>query len=425
MPIKLAKDFTSLIGKMFRYTFVRPLQRFNVEARSKKFLGPDARKFMPAPRAIGPMSVKGKKPIQYPHLESGASVFKSVQQKRLQAMARNKELDAGDNHLTKSSSEQQVKMSAREKKLNDFVIDASNRLQVNKTVVTAKPRQLSSNNDERFIKLESESSNNKLAEISQQNKPARPLPKLSSLPMSNPADIWSVDKTPPGRLSLIQLEEMMINKLSDNEGYWTPEKVAEKYNIKKEYAQTLFKYMKHLKIYVSPRIAHLMDYTNRDNPTYLATKDIIFIVDNSLRDECDRQFDKTFLPSDQLPEEVGRVLELEPEPEAKSHEIKSWDSDLKKEKSIGEIKEDYLKLRRKVEPLRVRSLNKPRPQEREPIKLPLQQQPDNHEISINHHQKLNKQSNETPQERLETSKNETNKQIKRIETTTQSSNIHP
>lgn len=97
--------FVKLVVKAFKFTVSRPLQRFNIENRAVKYLGPDAAKYSPAPRAIGPISGLSLRELpRYPG-------FKSVSGKR------------ADDHL---------------------VIEASNKLTVIKTEST--PKQIEAGN---------------------------------------------------------------------------------------------------------------------------------------------------------------------------------------------------------------------------------------------------------------------------------------
>lgn len=267
-----------ILRKMVGYTLVRPVLRFNVNNRAKKYLGPEAPKFMPAPRAIGPMS-QAKKPVVYPHLAHGEN-FKSVQTKRLQAMDKY--------NLVESTPQQSIEVEK-----DRFIIDTSKRLEVNKIV--------HEENIPMSIQVKSKDDNTKVSTH-------RPLPKLTSLQLSDPASIWVVNKTPPGRLNLDQLQEIMINKLADNDNYWTPERIASRYKIKEKYAESLCNYLKHITIHISPKLANLMDYTSRDDPLFQATKHIIYVVRSDLRSDEDKKYDKMYLPTDQPPTETVKEL---------------------------------------------------------------------------------------------------------------------
>lgn len=285
--------FFKLVGKAIRFSVSRPLQRFNIYNRAKKYLGEDAKYFAPAPRAIGALSKIG--PSRYPHLEGGG-YFKSIKQKRLEAL-QNRHQKTIESHLPDraNSSAQPSATIATAKSFSEtraddnMIIELSNKLPVVKIVtkVENQKNQLDTNN------LKKSSS--------------RPLPKLTNLPLQDPASIWVVDKTRPGRLSLEQLQELMINKLADDL-YWTPKKISETYNIKEEYAENLIKYLKQIRIIISPRIAKLLDYTARNNPVYQATKHVIYHVDKSLRTETDRQFDNMYLPTDEIDEEIRELI---------------------------------------------------------------------------------------------------------------------
>lgn len=241
----MLRTFFRLVGKAFRMTVNRPLQRFNIANRARKHLGVDAKYFKPAPRAISP---------GFKSISSSSSIIKSFSE------------TINDDRL---------------------VIEASNSLPVIKTVIK---NELSS------------------PDLVKQEKPARPLPKSSSLQLSDPAVIWHVDKVPPGRLDLNKLQELMINKLADDD-YWTPHKIAEVYNIKEEYAENITKYFKQIRIIISPGLAKNLDYVARNDPVYQATKHIVYHVDKSLRSEHDKQFDATFLPTDNPDPEIKELLE--------------------------------------------------------------------------------------------------------------------
>jgi Fe-S cluster biosynthesis and repair protein YggX len=292
---RMIGTFFKLVGKALRMAVNRPIQRFNIFNRAKKYLGPDAEYFMPAPRAIGALSQA--KPSQYPHLE-GKSSFKSIKQKRLNAIAeRNQKLltnEANNNQNLSESNEnlvQETTKSFSETKNDDkLVINVSNKLPVIKTVTRL------------------ETSSTPPEQLAEQDKPHRPLPKSTNLQLSDPAVIWCVDKVPPGRLDLSKFQELMINRLAD-ENYWTPKQIAETYNIKEEYAEGLIKYYKQIRIIISPRIAQNLDYVARNDPAYQATKHIIYHVDKSLRSDFDKQCDATFLPTDKLDPEIRALLD--------------------------------------------------------------------------------------------------------------------
>lgn len=289
--------FIKLVGKALRFTVNRPLQRFNIYNRSKKYLGPDAKKFMPAPRAIGALSLNNWKPSQYPHLESG---YKSIKQRRLDAINKRQQLEGLPSGST-SESDKQPKSFSETENDDDLIIEASNKLEVTKTVIKIDPpdnqqKQLLSDGDSNVV--DSRSS----VELQ------RALPKCTNLQLSDPATIWAVEKVPKGRLDVNMLQEIMINKLAD-EAYWTPEKIADKYNIKQSYAESLFKYLKQIRIVVSPRMAKNLDYVGKNDPAYQAAKHLIYFVDKRLRSDSDKKYDKMYLPHEQLDEEVKEVID--------------------------------------------------------------------------------------------------------------------
>ena len=303
-----------MVGKALRYSIRRPLQRFNIANRAKNFLGEDAKHFMPAPRAIGAVSKLG--PIQYPHLEGGGS-FKSLRQRRLEALQsrRQKAIESTHSHdhgLQRAFSETE--------KDDNLVIEASNKLEVVKTVKLVTSQQPNAP-DKELTKTTD-----------------RPLPKLTNLPLQNLSSIWNIDKTPPGRLSLNSIQEMMLNKLADVD-HWTPKRISETYNIKEEYAESLLKYLKQVRIIISPAMAKNLDYIDRNNPTYQATKHIVYYVDKSLRSEQDRQYDKMYLPTDEIDPEIRELLEVD------------------SLKDRRESEEKIRKLFKRPEPLRIGPLN--------------------------------------------------------------------
>lgn len=315
--------FIKLVGKAFRFTVNRPMQRFNIYNRSKKYLGPDAKKFMPAPRAIGALSQNNWKPSQYPHLESG---YKSIKQKRLDAVNRQKQLELP---LESTSESGNVPKSYSENKLDDhLIIDASNKLEVTKTVIKIEPpdkqvQQLPESDTGDNIKLQ------------------RPLPKSTNLQLSDLASIWAVEKVPRGRLDLNMLQEIMINKLGDD-AYWTPKMIAEKYNIKESYAESLFKYLKQIRIVVSPRMSKALDYVGRNDPSYQAAKHLIYFVDKRLRTNLDKKYDSMYSPGEQLDEEVRELID------SPNEIAKATGSNLERQKRIA-----------RPAPLRIAPINQP------------------------------------------------------------------
>lgn len=234
--------FLKLVNKAFKFAVMRPIQRFNIYNRARNYLGPDAKYFRPAPRAIGSSMV------QTEALVSSPKSFSATEE---------------DDILIKQTS---------------------NKIEVKKLLVSPPA-------------------------IGGDNKvgPLRPLPKLTKLDRRDPADIWNVDKTPPGRLSLHMLQELMLNKLGDDK-HWTPKMLAERYKIREEYAESLVKYLKQVRIVVSPRTAMFLDYVGRENPTYQAAKHIVYHVDKSLRNDVDKMYDKMYLPTDQIDKEIREMV---------------------------------------------------------------------------------------------------------------------
>lgn len=256
--------FIKLVGKAFRYSVNRPIQRFNVYNRAKKYLGPDAKFFKPAPRAIGPMS-QTSSPIQYPHLTDGGK------------------------HLGESSREPVAclpKSFSESEQDDSLVKEATPKLDVKKTVVMIGNKDGSPD------------------EVTT----TRSMPKLTNLGRRDPADIWDIDKTPPGRLSLHMFQEMMLNRLGEGEEF-TPQKIAERYKIREEYAESLIKYVKQVRIVVSPRMGKLLDYVGKDNPAYQSTKHLVYHVDKSLRNDVDKAYDKMYLPTDELDPEIRELID--------------------------------------------------------------------------------------------------------------------
>lgn len=302
--------------KIFKYTLIRPLMRFNVENRSKKYLGPDAKKFMPAPRAIGSMSLNG--PSQYPHLEGGRG-FLSLKQKRLKALESPENTD-GTGLVPTDNRDRITDLAAnrsysRTEADDNLVREASINLEVKK-LIKLSPAPMSELHSNRLAIESRENANdiNLPATSDSRSKPHRPLPTAVNLPLQDVAYMWHVDKVPPGRLSLVKLQELMINKLADEE-YWTPKMISEKYDINEEYAEKVTSHLKHIRIVVSPKQAKNLDLVGRQNPQFQATKHVIYYVDPALRSEEDRQFDATFLPDkEDLPESVKNVLETPTQP---------------------------------------------------------------------------------------------------------------
>lgn len=318
--------FIKLVGKAFRFTVNRPLQRFNIYNRSKKYLGPDAKKFMPAPRAIGALSQNNWKPSQYPHLESG---YKSIKQRRLDAVNKQKHLELPSESSSESGN--QPKSYSENRLDDDLIIGASNKLEVTKTVVKINP------SDKKVQQL-SESSN-----VCTENsvKKQRVLPHSTNLQLSDLASIWAVEKVPKGRLDLNMLQEIMINKLGDD-AYWTPKMITEKYNIKESYAESLFKYLKQIRIVVSPRMSKALDYVGRNDPNYQAAKHLIYFVDKRLRTNEDKKYDSMYLPGEQLDEEIRELIDTP--------------SEIAK---IGETNIERQRRTKRPAPLRIAPINQP------------------------------------------------------------------
>lgn len=287
--------FFKLVGKALRFSISRPIQRFNIYNRAKKYLGEDAKYFTPAPRAIGSLSQNSSS--QYPHLE-GPSGFKSVKQRRLEAIVRrNQRLleqeETGEDVDQNSDGTNDKKAFSETKQDDRVVIESSTKLPAIRTV-----------------SLETSKSSDKLPNAGEAvaTRPPRPLPTSTNLQLSDPAVIWQVDQVPPGRLDLNKFQELMINKMADD-AYWTAKQISETYNIKEEYAENIIKYFKQVKIILSPRIANKLDYVSRNDPLYKSYKHVIYHVDYSLRDSVDKKFDDTFLPTDDLDPEVRKVLQ--------------------------------------------------------------------------------------------------------------------
>lgn len=344
--------FIKLVKKAVRYATVRPLQRFNVANRSKKYLGPDAKHFKPAPRAIGVMSRLEGKPPQYPHIAEGG--FISVRQRRLQAMQRDTLLPTQSDGGLSVPIRKSFSVSEDD---DSLIRDNSDRLRVLKTVARiATPGKLL---DKPPVQPIANSSSNPEPEDQNSSLPAKPsrsLPKLTSLQLDNPLFIWVVDKVPPGRISLSSLQELTLNKMADSE-YWTPERLAEKYNVKPEYAGLLTDYVSSMKLLVPPRIKYLLDYIGHADPVYQATKDIVYEVDISLRNESDKRYDAMFLPEEEeLDDRVKQVLGPIKRPEIEESDFVKVISD-----ETGSAEK---KLLRKPEPLRISPMNVSKPDSR-------------------------------------------------------------
>lgn len=297
------------MGKALRFGVARPIQRFNIESRAKKHLGEDAKYFKPAPRAIGPLTKLG--PSQYAHLEGGG--FKSIKQKRLEAIqSRNQRLLESDQSRPQIESSSQksfrdrvnaiAKSFSETRRDDELIIESLPRLPAIKTSLLMNTRE---NHTPSLGDKDKADETNKQIETAK--KTHRPLPKSTNLDLRDPTHIWVTDNVPPGRLDLNNLQEIMLNKLSDT-NYWTPEKISERYNIKAEYAEKLTKYLSQVRVVLSPRMAKCLDYTARTDPVYQATKDIIYFVDKSLRTELDKKYDAMYLPTDELDPEIRDLI---------------------------------------------------------------------------------------------------------------------
>lgn len=330
--------FIKLCGKAFRFVVSRPLQRFNIENRSKKYLGPEAKYFKPAPRAIGSLSLIDGKPPQYPYLEGGGG-FKSIKQRRLQA------IESKRDQLLESQKNLHPIVELKsysETELDDIFV----RSVVHKLNVTKTPVQINATENAGLLTEPLELTGTEDSSDSQKAlaKPTtRLMPKCTNLQRQDQLSIWNIDKTPPGRLNLNMLQELMVNKLVDD-AYWTPKKISENYNIKEEYAEQLTKYYKQIIVVVSPRMKNLLDYTARNNPVYEATKDVIYQVDKGLRTEDDKKYDDMFLPHEELDEKVKEILDP---PETRI--------ELSEEEEIEKRRRDYIA--RRPKPLRIGSEN--------------------------------------------------------------------
>lgn len=320
--------FINLVGKLFRATTKKPLQRFNIIERSKKYIGQDSQHFFPAPRAIGSLSQIG--PSQYPHLECRDG-FKSISERRLKALEiRKRQLLEAENNSDKKLLEM-PKSFSETRKDDELVIDAISRLPAIKQIIRidhpkrTRHKQITGGKD--LVAAE---------------KISRPLPKSTNLDLSDHSSVWAVNKVPPGRLDLNKLQELMLNSLADP-NYWTPKQIAETYNIKEEYAKNLLTYLRQIRFLVSPRMKYLMDYTNRNNELYQATRDVVYKTDKRLRSELDRSVDETFEITDDLDPNIRDLIEF--------GRVQKIDAPLKDPATKYRLK--------KPEPLRVKSLNQP------------------------------------------------------------------
>lgn len=304
--------FIKLVGKAFRFTVNRPIQRFNVYNRAKKYLGPDAKYFKPAPRAIGPMS-QNTKPLQYPHLTGGSRPSEKIDSGQLRSLP---------------------KPSFSETEEDDSVVTENTpKLDVKKTTTVV-------NNNENALTSE--------------GAQKRSLPTLTNLDRRDPADIWITDKVPPGRLSLNMFQEMMLNKIGEGDAL-TPKIIAERYKIREEYAESLVKYLKQIRIVVSPRMAMYIDYVGRTNEEYQATKHLIYYVDKSLRDKNDKLYDKMYLPSDEIDPKIRELLDR--------------DDEIAPVQQFNEVAR-VQRLVKRPEPLRVGPINKPQQESGQKLEVP-------------------------------------------------------
>lgn len=310
MPLS---TFVKLVGKALRYSLIRPLQRYNVVNRSKKYLGPEAPKFAPAPRAIGAMSQLSKPP-QYPHIQASTGGFLSMRQRRLQAIERSGSLPAPDEREKPKELQdllQQKPKPTYSQSENDDVLvrEAAQALAVTKTVIDLKRLMIQDEDESSSSRPEPEVAPSETGNELVTTK--RPLPTSTNLPLQDISVIWETTRVPRGRISLMQLQELLINKLAD-ENYWTPERVSEQYGIKLDYAATILQYYKQIRIIMPPRVYKALEYTQHNDPVFQATKDLVYEVDVSMRNELDKKCDETFLPTDQLSEEIMTVLNRKP-----------------------------------------------------------------------------------------------------------------
>lgn len=273
------RSFSWFVIKAFKYLVQRPLMRFNVANRATKYLGPDAPKFKLAPSAIGPMTQPagfiGK--LTNANVISKPQSFKSITSKR-SAIGLNLTNKSTANPSS-NDGHQSITYSDSLEDENRLIIEASNKLKVTKKLETVSD---------------------------QSSVSTKPLPKLTSLQLQDPVNIWIVDKVPPGRLDINKLQELMLNILAD-ENYWTIDKIVDSYGIAKEYAESITKNIKQIKIIISPRLYYNLEYVGRNNPTYQATKHLIYNVDASLRTEEDKVYDGLFEPNHPDPE-IQRLI---------------------------------------------------------------------------------------------------------------------
>lgn len=316
-------NFLKIVIKGLKFTISRPLQRFNIENRAVKYLGPESKKWTPSPRAIGPISGLSLKELpRYDHLSPG---YKSIAQKRRTAIESKKLTDV--DHVPK------LKSYSEDEKDDNLVIKASNELDVIKTITRIEPAPK---------QIEPGEKSDGTPGDSQAKSSHRPLPKATDLPLQDLASIWEVQRTPPGRLNLNMLQEIMINKLADDK-FWTPKVIADRYNIREEYAEKLIGHMKQIRICVSPLMAKNLDLAGLHDPQYNAAKHLIYHVDKSIRSERDRKYDSMFLPTDDLPDSVREVLD----PPATQLTVEEG-------KSIQEAKRKRLE---RPQPLRIAPIN--------------------------------------------------------------------
>lgn len=361
MPLSRLIGF---VGKILRSLTVKPMQRYNVYNRALKYLGPDAKRFFPAPRAIG--NPDGIKSLPYPHLSA----------KGRRGLAQKKPALFGlfNNNKSQLLQESQSK--------NEFVVDASNKLEVTKTVVVnpqPMPTSQSSEPVEELVDIQKGPSS--ALELA---KKKRPLPRSTIMQRDDARVIWDCDKAPPGRLTLNDLQELMVNKLADAE-HWTPKVLADRYNIKEEYADQLLNSIKQIRIVISPRLSVLMDYVGRDDQVYQATKNTIYIVDNRLRSDTDKIYDKMFLPDEKLAPEVDQLIDPPTDPQqlqiltrtsAMFDSLVRKPEPLKLEPVVNEdVRKERASIVESMPPRRVRGLTSPR-----------ETRPSSGPVNNNHHQ---------------------------------------
>lgn len=326
----MSNNILRLIKKAYKFTVSRSLQRFNVENRAVKYLGPESKKFVHSPRAIGQISGLSLKELpKYPQLQPG---YKSISQRRREALARGES----------SEDVPRLKRSYSEDKEDDrLVLEASSKIDVIKTIASLAPPVARQRIESGETKANQDSSSSSLSTAIH-----RPLPTSTNLQLQDQRNIWEVKQTPPGRLNLNMLQELMLNKVADDD-HWTPAAIAERYNIREEYAEKLVTHLKQIRVRVSPRMAKNLEYVGRNNPEFMAAKHIIFYVDKSLRTELDKKFDSMYLPSDDLPDEVSSIIDT---PSFAPVEQKHW---------VYEVQPKNIRRIARPKPLRIAPRNDP------------------------------------------------------------------